>query len=1082
MLALSPLIRAQDPSQALKSQALVLMREARYGEAIDQLNKYIAANPRLSDGYHLRGLCYEKRTQYANSVYDLRQAIRLSPNETAIRIDLNRVISVWHNLLYIKIEGHKRDIAINPNHAFSYLEIGQSYRWLEQWENAEIWYDEYLKRDDNASPDEIIRYTEILTRTRALVKGERILKKFVERYPDDWRLWSRYGYFTLWLGKYKIAEDAFLASLGFKPFFKEAEDGLDLARKKGYLTQFDGTRWDKNERWTEPQEFPIDRLYRIVNKNPNSSDNSRLELAKELMKYNRLEEAYVQLLYLSRTSQGKPEFDTLWKEVTSIRDSTYNADVEKYTSILKENPMDKEAVVKLAQSYSNLFYYDSALEILSEYIQNVPDDQDLDVRFMYSKFAAWNYEWERSIEQLNKLLIYDPDNLEYKLLRSQISVWTVNDLDLAEEYLMDILDEQPNNVHALLATVALYSWRKDLPSSKQYLDRAQAIAPDDSEVITAQSNYLLHVQAFEEDKIFQIRGRAGNLAMSGRCDEALEVFEEYITKRTGLTREESLEYADVAACAGDYTKAIRAYDQVLELGFDYRVALMRAKAYFMNNDVQRSSDELESLASQIPDDYDAQLFLADTYAASEKLDKAEQIYRNLVSEEINFLSKEDFLRKITSLADYTAVAKDFTKSKDLYDEVLTSIDQAEKNGEPGFDISFKNDVLSRKMYLTDMLLMEEKYDDAEDLLDELTRTITDEKLRKDLFTKRMFLGDAFVTTEQFSRAEDMYDQALDMARDTADISMVKQRISWLPPSGFNRGLRGFGSALSYLLPTNISLSPFTSFYKDNQSLSLYNYGMRLDAGLFGFLGAGVSWSRLNINNNVIQRNFTQVKASGSIFFSKFLTVSGEYGQFQPASENKINIWGVSARYEKPLQYYISAGYENTDARIVLYSPNLMFTKIKLEIYRLQGRYTYKDVALLSAFYNYYNLSDGNQGNDLLLRFGRKFVEDSMFGYEFFYSDFGFSSTQYYSPQEFSSHSLWGEWQWIADKNLKGKIGGKIGYVPAVDYVISEFFAEATYNPLLSLVITGRVGYGNSFRYDSGYRSLSASVSAYWGIF
>jgi hypothetical protein len=258
--------------------------------------------------------------------------------------------------------------------------------------------------------------------------------------------------------------------------------------------------------------------------------------------------------------------------------------------------------------------------------------------------------------------------------------------------------------------------------------------------------------------------------------------------------------------------------------------------------------------------------------------------------------------------------------------------------------------------------------------------------------------------------------------------------------------------------------------------------MRLDAGLFGFLGAGVSWSRLNINNNVIQRNFTQVKASGSIFFSKFLTVSGEYGQFQPASENKINIWGVSARYEKPLQYYISAGYENTDARIVLYSPNLLFTKIKLEIYRLQGRYTYKDVALLSAFYNYYNLSDGNQGNDLLLRFGRKFVEDSMFGYEFFYSDFGFSSTQYYSPQEFSSHSLWGEWQWIADKNLKGKIGGKIGYVPAVDYVISEFFAEATYNPLLSLVITGRVGYGNSFRYDSGYRSLSASVSAYWGIF
>ena len=49
---------AQNRSDALKHQAQLLMNEGKYGEAIDQLNKYIASNPRTADGYHIRGLCF----------------------------------------------------------------------------------------------------------------------------------------------------------------------------------------------------------------------------------------------------------------------------------------------------------------------------------------------------------------------------------------------------------------------------------------------------------------------------------------------------------------------------------------------------------------------------------------------------------------------------------------------------------------------------------------------------------------------------------------------------------------------------------------------------------------------------------------------------------------------------------------------------------------------------------------------------------------------------------------------------------------------------------------------------------------
>jgi len=242
----SPLLSQEKEQEVgLKKSAIDQMNAGRYGEAIDLLNKYISANPRRAEGYNLRGLSFEKRSQYQYSVLDFRRATRLEPGNEVIRRNLTRVLEVWHAQLRRKIEGHEREIAINPTNPFNYLEIGKSYRWLEEWDLAEQWYDQYLARDDNASPDEIIRYTEILAKTGSIVKGERILKIYVERYPEDWRLWSRYGYFTLWLSKYKTAKEAFEMSLSFKPFFNEAQDGLDLATRQAYVNQADPRAFEK---------------------------------------------------------------------------------------------------------------------------------------------------------------------------------------------------------------------------------------------------------------------------------------------------------------------------------------------------------------------------------------------------------------------------------------------------------------------------------------------------------------------------------------------------------------------------------------------------------------------------------------------------------------------------------------------------------------------------------------------------------------------------------------------------------------------------------------------------------------------
>ena len=1013
----------QNKNEAFLQQGNILMNAGRYSEAIDQINKFIAANPRLAVGYHKRGLCYEQRTEYQYSVLDLRRARNLDPTNSIIQKDLSRVIAVWHKLLYQKIEGHKRDIAVDPKIPWPYLEIGKSYRWLEEWSNAEFWYDEYLKRDDNASPDEIIRYTEILAKTGSIVKGEKILKKYTERYPEDWRIWSRYGYFVMWLGKYKLAENAFKTSLGFKPFFKEAEDGLDLAKREGYLTQYQPRSYER-------VEYPIDRYYILLEKNP-ELDQVRFDLINELIAAHRIEEAYQQLLNLQPKHSEEENFKTLLKNVTSYRDSTFTNNVENYTSILKNDPSNKEVVLKLSEAYANLLYYDSAIEVINEYLTNIPQDKDFDIRYKFAQYSAWNYEWEKAISQIEELLKYDPNNLDYQLLRAQIAVWTVHDLDVAEKYLLNVIDVRPKELSALISLISLYSWQRKFSEAKKYLDMAQSISPNNSEVISAQSNYELHYTAYQEILLFAMKEKAAKLATDNNCPEALIIYEDYTSKRTGLTKDEMIEYAQIATCAKEFSKAIEMYDKILNDQFDYDIALQRAKNYYYNHDSTKALEELEKLSKIKPDDDNARIILADCYTSTQQPEKAELIYRDLLTKPQDESQREQLNQRFVYLA----------------------------------ESYIKNNQLSK----------------ASEILDELEKSQLNPSLLKDIYDRRLYLGDAYVMDKNFSEAGNIYKDLLNVTTDTTQLRIIRERISWLPPSGFSRGIANVGNFLSLFLPTNIGLSPFSTFYKDNQSFQLFNYGMRLDAGFFGYLSLGGIWSRVNLNNSSINRNFTQLKGSASLFLADYLIISGSYGNLKFSDNSDKKIGDIILRSEKQNVYSIILSYEYNDVVMLLYSPTLLNTRLSINYYHFYGMSNLFNLMKLSLLYNYYNINDGNEGNDIQIRLGKNFLVNGTFGYEYFFSDCAFVSPLYYSPQNFESHSIWGEWNYQYQK-WKFKVGGKLGYVPKVDYVLNEIFGEAIYNPLLNLNISCRLGYMNSYRYDSSYSSFSASIYAYWGIF
>lgn len=661
------LIYSQSHSE-LRQQALVHMQAGRYGEAIDLLNKVVTDEPRKAENYFLRGNCFEIRVQYEKAVLDYRRAFYLSASDKTasetLKNNINKRLSettrIWHEQLYKKIDGYLREIAINPKNPFNYLEIAKSYKHMEKWVESEEWYDKYLERDDNASPDEIIRYTEVLAKNGHIKKGEIILKKFVDRYPHDWRLWSKYGYFTYWLGNNRNAIKAFETALSFKPFFQEALDGLDKAKNEPYVR-------DSSPRGFDKKEFAIDRYYRLLKSKP-KDNKTRFLLVDELVKEKRLEEAFQQLQIISQSPEDLEKYNEKLEFLQNYRDSIYTQEISNLKTKVEENKDDKTSLIKLIDYYELTDNYDVAFELIKEYLEKNPDDQDPAVMYKYARLSAWIKDYDKSREIIEKLVNENPRNLDYKLFNAQILNWTVQDLDKAEKLLKEVLEFRKNDIDVLISLGGVALHRKDFDLAQNYYDQAYKIDPVNPNVQTFSSNIEFQKLRAAEEALLERLEVGRVLFQEGKCEEALEYYEEYL-RQAQPTNMMLVEYGDVNFCAKNYEKALEIYSNLLKDGYDYNVAMQRAKVLFAMDDSLKSVEAFKEIVIQEPDDFAANLFLTDAYIKTTEYDSASAVinrmlvWENLDSNEISmiklrekWLPKQGFRAFLENFPTYLGVA------------------------------------------------------------------------------------------------------------------------------------------------------------------------------------------------------------------------------------------------------------------------------------------------------------------------------------------------------------------------------------------------------------------------------------------
>ena len=624
---LSPALLSQNTSTAkFKSEALQLMNSGRYGEAIDVLNKFVSASPNSAEGFNLRGTCYEKRGNYEYAVYDYRTAKKIKPNDDEISSNLNRATSDWYKILYNKIEGHKREIAINPNTAKNYLEIGKCYKNLGNWNEAEIWYDIYLEKE-NASSDEIIRYSEILAKNNHISKGEPILKSYTEQFSDDHRLWSRYGYFVLWLGKNKIAIDAFTKALEIRPYFKEALDGLDLARGKGYVYSINDTTTRFNYGISPTAvEYAIDKFYRLLKNSPGDYE-TRYKLIDELIIANRYEEAFEQLKILSPNHSEEVRFKDLWFKVTTLRKSYYADRINFYEDQLSKDPTNKKALLELAKYYSHNNDYDLAANLYKSYLLNYPNDNE--VKFNLAQILMWQNNLCEAAEIANNLAQSLPEKIEYLLLAAKINFWLEKDFTYTQSLYEKVLVKDPKNTEAMFGLTNLYIRDKNITGAEKLVHEISIIDSTSNDFYLLNNNLNSIKNQKKIDELNLVLDEARNFSVRKDYYYSIKSFNKYLASDPN-NKSVKLELANVYLASLDFNSAIMIYDDLLKFGSDYDIEKQRAKVYLWKSDSLIALKEFIQLNKKNPNDIETKLYLGDAYLQSGQIQNARIIYEDLL--------------------------------------------------------------------------------------------------------------------------------------------------------------------------------------------------------------------------------------------------------------------------------------------------------------------------------------------------------------------------------------------------------------------------------------------------------------------
>ncbi|MBV8774396.1 MAG: tetratricopeptide repeat protein [Deltaproteobacteria bacterium] len=228
--------------------------------------------------------------------------------------------------------------------------------------------------------------------------------------------------------------------------------------------------------------------------------------------------------------------------------------------------------------------------------------------------AIRNHRFARAREIYQVLHKRQPANLEYLMWIARLSGWLGEYQQAIEDY-DGILNREPGNVDALIGKAYVLMWQGQLSAARVVLQRARAIAPNDSDFADAWQAYTRYSQAPEPAHHFVSNDEQSAIAAikSNHLARAQELYRK-LTVQDPSDLEYQLSYARVTGWLGDYRGSVRIFDRVLANHPDNLEALIgKAEVLMWQGRYDEAATLLNQARTAAPNNIEIELALARFY-------------------------------------------------------------------------------------------------------------------------------------------------------------------------------------------------------------------------------------------------------------------------------------------------------------------------------------------------------------------------------------------------------------------------------------------------------------------------------------
>lgn len=525
---------ADDDTRLLKAR--VLSWSEKYDEALVVYEEVLKNRPNDQDLYleTMKTKVYSGRADEV--VTELRDVLTQNPDNINARLALANAYQVANNFELAEKE-YRTVLQADAKNSHAHLGIATIYRLQEHYDRAVVEYREVL----SSNPDSAEAYYglgEIDRRNGRYERAIAMQKKVLELDPSNLNAFAELSY------NHYLMSRRYVATTG----------------------QYHRAWWLLNNNWGDLYgvwgEYPdnIQQMQAILLDDPGNCD-LRYLLGQELQNHNRNKEAVGEYRKLLQYCPNHIGGRIALADIFSYSPSTYAWAIKETLEIIKQEPDNYEAHLRLARLYAWSMQYNAAINQYAWCINARPDA--LDVRKELAETLAYDKRYKEAINQYQVVLAQDPTQSDARIELAKVFSYENRMEDAIREYEL-ILQRDPNNFEASFALANLYSW------DRRYYHRA--------------------------------------------IDLYRKLFLKY-----PKNVESRMEYARLLYERGEFSNAEEAYRNAIQLEPDNLDAhLMLGRIYIAKHENDKAAAEFQAVLDAKADNVDAHYYLAQMYAADEK--------------------------------------------------------------------------------------------------------------------------------------------------------------------------------------------------------------------------------------------------------------------------------------------------------------------------------------------------------------------------------------------------------------------------------------------------------------------------------